>query len=169
MAINMTKIQVTSNTRLDPNLVIEGSKYALEKLSREKPLQDVVSVTSITFLFCSFFFSILLLFLFMLFFDCLAKYIGPRGYLEAWLKSTQNARDAIRRIWLVKPILLVPLFCLLLTSVLVVLTLYSSSCLVSPSVKEFRVVGACPEELCINENTNTFFREGDLCTPEHFK
>ena len=169
MAINMTQIQVTSNTRLDPNLVMQGIRYALEKLSREKPLQDVVSVTSITFLFCSFFFSILLLFLFMLFFDHLAKHICPRAYLEAWLKSTQSAREAIRRILLVKLILLVPFFSLLLTSVLVVLTLYSSSRLVSPSVKEFRVAGACPEELCINENTNSFFREGDLCKPEHFK
>ena len=169
MAINMKKIQVTWDTWLDPNLVMQGSKYALEKLSREKPLQDVVSATSISFLFCSSFFSILILFLFILFFNHLAKCICPRAYLEAWLKSTQNAWVAIRRIWLVKLILLVPFFSLLLTSVLVVLTLYSSSRLVSPSVKEFRVVGACPEELCINENTNSFFREGDLCKPEHFK
>ena len=171
MSINMTKIQVSQDMRLDPNMVIEGSKYALEKLAREKPLQDCVA--SKGFLFSSSFFPILLFCTGILFLKFLAKYICTRGYLEAWVefvgKSTKSIKEAIRRIWLYKFILLVPFICLGLTFLLVIPTLHSSSLLASPTFKEFRVAGTCPQEMCLNNNTNKFYREGDLCTPDYFK
>jgi len=70
---------------------------------------------------------------------------------------------------LVKLVFLVPMISLLIKVLLVVLAINSATLLASPSIKEFRVIGACPEELCINNSTNKFFAEGDLCVPEHFK
>ena len=84
-------------------------------------------------------------------------------------KPTTTIERTIRRILLVKPVLLVPTIGLLVKCLVILLTINSSCLLASPSAKEFRVVGACLEELCINNNTNKFYREGDLCIPDHFK
>ena len=98
---------------------------------------------------------------------CATKYTKDwPGLLQ---KSTKTIEKAVRRILLVKPIFLVPTICFFMEVFLVFLAINSSSLLVTPSVKEFRVVGACQEELCINNSTNKFFVEGDLCLPEYFK
>merc|ERR1711963_8839 len=118
-----------------------------------------------------------LLFLFALvvlaFFNFCAKCLCPTRYIEDWRevlqKSTKTIEKAVRRMLLVKLVFLVPMISLLIKVLLVVLAINSATLLASPSIKEFRVIGACPEELCINNSTNKFFAEGDLCVPEHFK
>ena len=119
--------------------------------------------------------ALLLLFalLVCVFFNFGARCLCPTKYTKDWIgvlqKSTKRIEKAVRRILLVMPILLVPTLGLLMKVFLVFLAINSSILLATPSVKEFRVVGACLEELCINNNTNKFFGEGDLCLPDHFK
>ena len=54
MSVTMRQIQVSSSQMLDPKLVLEGSKYALEKLAMrgfwEKSLKDIVSFEPLYFL-----------------------------------------------------------------------------------------------------------------------
>ena len=243
MSIIMERIQVSSVEMLEPKKVLEGSKYALEKLAIrgfwEKSLQDFVSSKPLLFLSVFLSISIFLVCLilslrvytvaililgtstvlfslsvfsfysahfdkdfptktvnktnrlFWLFlgisalmllvllhvsvsFNFCAKHLCPTKYIGDWSEllgeSTRTIEQAVRRIWLVKPILLVPTISLLLKTSLFFLVISSSCLLVSPSAKkEFMVVGACLEELCINNNTNKFFGEGDLCLPDHFK
>ena len=106
-------------------------------------------------------------------FNFCAKYLCSANYASHWLElleeSTKNIEEAIRKVLQVKLVLLVPFCSLLLKALLIFLTMHSLSLLASPNVQEFRVAGACPEELCINDNTNKFYREGDLCAPDHFK
>ena len=58
-----------------------------------------------------------ILFLHVSFNPC-AKYLCPTKYIQDWQElfgeSTKNIEKAVRRIWRVKPILLVPTICLLL-------------------------------------------------------
>ena len=118
---------------------------------------------------------LLLTLLFSVLFNFAAKCLCPTKYTKDWIgvlqQSTKTIEKAGRRILLAKPILLVPTICLLMKAFLVFLAINSSSLLASPSVKEFRVVGACLEELCINNSTSKFFVEGDLiiCIPEYFR
>ena len=107
------------------------------------------------------------------FFNFGARCLCPTKYTKDWIgvlqKSTKRIEKAVRRILLVMPILLVPTLGLLMKVFLVFLAINSSILLATPIVKEFRVVGACLEELCINNSTSKFFVEGDLCVPHHFK
>ena len=116
---------------------------------------------------------LLIVLLVCVFFNFCAKCLCPTKYTKDWAgvvqKSTKIIESSIRRILLVKLVLIVPIIGLLVKAFLVVLAINSLCLLASPSIKEFRVVGACLDELCINNNTNKFFGEGDLCVPHPFK
>ena len=252
ISIIIERIQVSNTQMLEPEKVLEGSKYALEKLGTsrfwEKSPQDFFDskghLVLAVFLSISFFlFWVLLLFILQintivieifLFLDLLVltlmsafsfyngtkpsetvstqveedfvnsfnmgfwvflgvsflvlssvylvcilfvicnKLLCPSRPTKDWLgkveKATKLIKEAILRIFRVKPVLLVPaIFSLPLKLTVLLLTIYSSILLASPSTKEFRVVGSCPEELCISNQTQTFFQEGDLCVPDHFR
>ena len=103
-----------------------------------------------------------------------SKHLCPTRLAKDWLgiveRSTKMIKGGINKIFMVKLILLVPaFFSLHLKLNVLLLTIFSSILLASPSTKEFRVVGSCPEELCISNQTQTFFQEGDLCVPDHFR
>ena len=70
----------------------------------------------------------------------------------------------------IKLLFLIPVSTALLQVSTVSLSLFASISLATTSkTPEFRVVGACQEELCINNNTNKFFKEGDICQLEQFR
>ena len=179
MSAIIERIQVSSTEMLEPKNVLEGSKYAIEKLamrgSWEKSLHDFVKSKNLLCL--SVFLSISFFFIFAIlafgFFNCWDKYMCPnkcsKVWLGVWEKSTKIIEKTVKNILIVKLILIIPTIGFLIKALLIFLTIYSSCLLVAPSVKQFRVVGSCMEEICINNQTNKYFAEGDLCVPGAFK
>ena len=82
----------------------------------------------------------------------------------------KSIKDRCRKAMKTKLLLLIPVTTALLQISTVSLSLFTSiSLATTPKTPEFRVVGACQEELCINNNTNKFFKEGDICHIEQFR
>merc|ERR1719458_1221941 len=82
----------------------------------------------------------------------------------------KSIKDRCRKAMKTKLLLLIPVTTALLQISIVSLSLFTSISLASsPKTPEFRVVGSCQEELCINNNTNKFFKEGDICQLKQFR
>ena len=83
--------------------------------------------------------------------------------------SIISIRDACQKVTKKKPLLLIPI----ISAALQILALYSSLSasisLTTGKAPQFRVVDSCHEELCVSNDTKTFFQEGDLCSPEEFR
>ena len=83
--------------------------------------------------------------------------------------SIISIRDVCKKVTKKKPLLLIPI----ISAALQILALYSSLSasisLTTGKAPQFRVVDSCHEELCVSNDTKTFFQEGDLCRPEEFR
>ena len=84
--------------------------------------------------------------------------------------AIKSIKDRCRKAMKKGCLILVPLTTALLQILAVFLSLFASISLAAMTrTPEFRVVGACQEEICINNNTNKFFKEGDICQLEQFR
>ena len=98
------------------------------------------------------------------------KFYGRDHHRPKKKLPNKSIKDRCRKAMKTKLLLLIPVTTALLQISIVSLSLFTSISLASPSkTPEFRVVGACQEELCINNNTNKFFKEGDICQLEQFR
>ena len=98
------------------------------------------------------------------------KFYGQDHHQPKKKLPNKSIKDRCRKAMKTKLLLLIPVTTALLQISTVFLSLFTSISLATTSkTPEFRVVGACQEELCINNNTNKFFKEGDICHVEQFR
>ena len=84
--------------------------------------------------------------------------------------QAMTIKDTIRKAIAKKLYIVIPFTTALLQILTVSLSLFTSASLAArPKAPEFMVVGACEEEICINDKTNKFFKEGDICHFENFR
>ena len=148
-------------------------KYAnLENQNKSIQLQlpnQINSNTWLIFALCNLIVGIIMVILYVayfLFYECYGRdHHQPKKKLP-----NKSIKDRCRKAMKTKLLLLIPVTTALLQISTVFLSLFTSISLASSSkTPEFRVVGACQEELCINNNTNKFFKEDDICQLKQFR
>lgn len=83
--------------------------------------------------------------------------------------SIISIRDIYQKVTKKKPLLLIPIISAALQILALSSSLSASISLTTGKAPQFRVVDSCHEELCVSNDTKTFFQEGDLCSPEEFR
>ena len=83
--------------------------------------------------------------------------------------SIISIRDVCKKVTKKKPLLLIPIISAALQILAISSSLSASISLTTGKAPQFRVVDSCHEELCVSNDTKTFFQEGDLCSPEEFR
>ena len=139
-----------------------------ESIQPQLPNQ-INSNTWLIFALCNLIVGIIMVILYVayfLFYECYGRdHHQPKKKLP-----NKSIKDRCRKALKTKLLLLIPVTTALLQISTVFLSLFTSISLATTSkTPEFRVVGACQEELCINNNTNKFFKEGDICQLKQFR
>ena len=80
-----------------------------------------------------------------------------------------SIRDVCKKVTKKKLLLLIPIISAALQILAISSSLSASISLTTGKAPQFRVVDSCHEELCVSNDTKTFFQEGDLCRPEEFR
>ena len=83
--------------------------------------------------------------------------------------SIISIRNVCQKVTKKKPLLLIPIISAALQILAISSSLTASISLTTGKAPQFRVVDSCHEELCVSNDTKTFFQEGDLCSPEEFR
>ena len=77
--------------------------------------------------------------------------------------------DVCKKVTKKTPLLLIPIISAALQILAIYSSLSASISLTKGKAPQFRVVDSCHEELCVSNDTKTFFQEGDLCRQEEFR